>query len=145
MNRLLKILKTLCLIVFLNHIVFGQYNVYPYAPNKYDDEINAKQRKKELEKSREIQRNKSYLLDNPIKAVLIVGPVEENTKDLVFRMQKVESFLRSKHVNVITFYYPNSDWKKIKKLHRMHPYLFIPGMAAEREFYLRNISKILRL
>lgn len=84
---------------------FSQFNTYPYAANKADDKFNAEQRRKDIARNQE----------KPIKAVLVVGPVEEDTQKFIFRMQKTESFLRDKFVEVHAFYYPNSDWDKIKK------------------------------
>jgi hypothetical protein len=94
---------------------YSQNNTYPYVELELDKKFNSEQRRKEIVNNQELKRKASLLKDNPIKAVLVVGPAEEETKGFIDRMKKVESFLRSKNVEVHCFYYPNSDWESIKK------------------------------
>jgi hypothetical protein len=69
-------------------------------------------KEKKIEQDDSLRKIK-LLKSNPIKAVIIVGPVEDDTNDFIKRMKKAEEFLRSKFVEVHAFYYPDTDWKKI--------------------------------
>lgn len=52
---------------------------------------------------------------DPAKAVLIVGPQEDGTKDAITKMNRIYTFLKANGVEVERFYDGNSDWEKIKK------------------------------
>ena len=50
-----------------------------------------------------------------LKAIFIVGPVEESTKEFIDEQKKNAKYLKSLGVQVIEFYHPNAKWKDIVK------------------------------
>lgn len=50
-----------------------------------------------------------------IKAIFIVGPVEESTKEFIDEQKKNAKYLKSLGIQVIEFYHPNAKWKDIVK------------------------------
>ena len=50
-----------------------------------------------------------------LKAIFIVGPVEESTKEFIDEQKKNAKYLKSMGVQVIEFYHPNAKWKDIVK------------------------------
>lgn len=52
---------------------------------------------------------------NQIKAVFVVGPVEEMTKAYIQKAEKVAVYLRKLGANVYTFYTPHDKWEDIVK------------------------------
>jgi len=50
-----------------------------------------------------------------IKAIFIVGPVEESTKEFIEEQKKNAKYLKSLGIQVIEFYHPNAKWKDIVK------------------------------
>ena len=51
---------------------------------------------------------------DPLKAILIVGPLEDITDSSIESMDKIAGLLKSKGVKVHRFYNTNADWDKIK-------------------------------
>ena len=50
-----------------------------------------------------------------IKAIFIVGPVEESTKEFIDEQKKNAKYLKDLGVQVVEFYHPNAKWKDIVK------------------------------
>jgi hypothetical protein len=50
-----------------------------------------------------------------IKAIFIVGPVEESTKEFIDEQKKNAKYLKDLGVQVFEFYHPNAKWKDIVK------------------------------
>ena len=51
--------------------------------------------------------------ENKLKAILVVGPVEDSTPDFIESMEKINDFLKSQGVITYTFYDTNTQWDKI--------------------------------
>ncbi len=50
-----------------------------------------------------------------LKAIIVVGPVEESTKSFIDEQKAVAQYLKSIGVQVVEFYHPNAKWKDIVK------------------------------
>lgn len=103
-------------------IVVKKGNAYPYGENDLDNAHNEIVREEEDRADRIQQhglndylRKRNLIKNNRIKAVIVVGDVEEHTFELIERMKKAEGFLKANFVDVHTFYFPNCKWEDIKK------------------------------
>lgn len=50
-----------------------------------------------------------------IKAIIVVGPVEESTKEFINEKKELASFLRPYGVQVKEFYHPKANWADVKE------------------------------
>jgi len=57
----------------------------------------------------------SYSQLDQLKAVIIVGDLQDGTAEAIKEMEEVHSFFKSKNVIVKTFYHPKTSWKDIVK------------------------------
>ena len=57
----------------------------------------------------------SYSQLDQLKAVIIVGDLQDGTAEAIKEMEEVHSFFKSKNVIVKTFYHPKKSWKDIVK------------------------------
>jgi hypothetical protein len=48
-----------------------------------------------------------------LKAVLIVGDIQDGTSSAIENMQEIHTFFKNKNVKVSTFYHPKTSWKDI--------------------------------
>ena len=55
----------------------------------------------------------SYSQLDQLKAVIIVGDLQDGTAEAIKEMEEVHSFFKSKNVIVKTFYHPKTSWKDI--------------------------------
>ena len=124
-------IKSALLIIFLLNglfvdaqkvIVIKKGNAYPYGENDLDNAHNEIVREKEEQADRIQQhglndylRKRNLIKNNRIKAVIVVGDVQEKTNEFIERMKKAEGFLKANFVDVHTFYFPNCKWEDIKK------------------------------
>ncbi len=74
-------------------------------------------------------QNKS---NEKLKAVLIVGPQEDATRESISGMNSIADFLKSKGVEVLCFYDQNSDWEKIKKAAEGASIFIYDGHGSEK-------------
>jgi hypothetical protein len=70
--------------------------------------------------------------NNPPKAILIVGPQQDGTSEAISEMNRIADFLKSKGVEVLSFYDKNSDWEKIKKAAEGASILIYAGHGSEK-------------
>ena len=64
------------------------------------------------------EAGKSFLSKDSLKrlkAVFVVGPVEQNTKEFIEEQKKNAAYLKSLGVKVIELYHPNVNWKDVVK------------------------------
>jgi hypothetical protein len=150
-----------CLVLTIGN---AQRNYFPYCDNdiyvryreelkkeekRISDEIKLKWKKEKIIQD-DLKRKDKFLKDNPIKAVIIVGPVEEKTKGFIERMKKTEEFLKSKHVEIHAFYFPNTNWEDIKKaandasifIYSGHGGYesILPGVSVSHEMIVKDIK-----
>ena len=69
---------------------------------------------------------------NPPKAILILGPQQDGTSEAISEMNSIADFLKSKGVEVLSFYDKNSDWEKIKKAAEGASILIYAGHGSEK-------------
>ncbi|MBK6834273.1 MAG: hypothetical protein IPG89_08380 [Bacteroidetes bacterium] len=116
--------------VFYIDSVFGKVSNDPKVINKLADP-KLKEKKKEVintpsENKRDttgnyefwkaaIKKDIKLSIDTlrMIKAVVVVGPVEESTKSFITEKKELVLFLRSIGVQVTEFYHPNAKWNDI--------------------------------
>jgi hypothetical protein len=55
----------------------------------------------------------SYSQADKLKAVIIVGDLQDGTVSAIEEMEDIHSFFKSKNVSVSTFYHPKTNWKDI--------------------------------
>ena len=55
----------------------------------------------------------SYSQVAQLKAVIIVGDIQDGTISAIKEMEEIHSFFKSKNVHVSTFYHPRTNWKDI--------------------------------
>jgi hypothetical protein len=70
--------------------------------------------------------------NNPAKAILIVGPQQDGTIEAISEMNRIADFLKSKGVEVLSFYDKNSDWEKIKKAAEGASFLIYSGHGTDK-------------
>lgn len=57
--------------------------------------------------------NISYSQADKLKAVIIVGDLQDRTVSAIKEMEEIHSFFKSKNMIVKTFYHPKTSWKEI--------------------------------
>ena len=55
----------------------------------------------------------SYSQADQLRAVIIVGDLQDGTVSAIKEMEEIHSFFKSKNVHVSTFYHPRTNWKDI--------------------------------
>ncbi len=75
-----------------------------------------------------------------LKAIIIVGPVEESTKDYITPQKETAKYLRSMGVMVFEFYAPNDNWEEICKASKGAHILIYSGHGRVASFWLSSGS-----
>ena len=73
----------------------------------------------------------SYSQADQLRAVIIVGDIQDRTNSAIQDMQVIHSFFKDKNVAVKTFYYPETNWDDIVKGSKDVNFLIYEGHGIE--------------